>query len=85
MVYRCPDGATFNSYQAMCDHMIGLARMQGNLEMVEYYKKEKEKMHKRQRSLGGRLLALAMLPVSLPVCTLLGHPENAINSVFGKD
>ena len=48
MMYRCPDGATFSSYQAMCDHMIFLCQRQGNYEMADYYRKEKEKMNKRQ-------------------------------------
>lgn len=48
MMYRCPDGATFSSYQAMCDHMISLCNRQGNYEMAEYYRKEKEKMNRRQ-------------------------------------
>lgn len=48
MIYRCPDGATFSSYQAMCDHMAFLCARQGNLEMAEYYRKEKEKMNRKQ-------------------------------------
>ncbi len=48
MMYRCPDGTTFSSYQAMCDHMIYLCTRQGNLEMADYYRKEKEKMNHRQ-------------------------------------
>lgn len=48
MIYRCPDGATFSSYQAMCDHMVSLCNRQGNYEMAEYYRKEKEKMNRKQ-------------------------------------
>ena len=48
MMYRCPDGATFSSYQAMCDHMVFLCTRQGDLEMAEYYRKEKEKMNRKQ-------------------------------------
>lgn len=70
MVYRCPDGATFNSYQAMCDHMIGLARMQGNLEMVEYYKKEKEKMNRRQEK-GFPVFAIVFI-IGVIVLVILG-------------
>lgn len=32
----------------MCDHMVHLANMQGNYELAEYYRKEKEKMTSRQ-------------------------------------
>lgn len=32
----------------MCDHMIFLCNRQGNFEMAEYYRKEKEKMNRRQ-------------------------------------
>ena len=32
----------------MCDHMVHLANMQGNTELAEYYRKEKEKMNRRQ-------------------------------------
>ena len=48
MIYRCPDGETFTSYQAMCDHMIFLCMRQGDYEKADYYRKEKEKMNKRQ-------------------------------------
>ena len=70
MVYRCPDGATFNSYQAMCDHMIGLARMQGNREMVEYYKREKEKMNQRQEK-GFPVFAIVFI-IGVIVLVILG-------------
>lgn len=50
MIYRCPDGATFRSYQAMCDHMIELSLRQKNYTMALYYKKEKEKMTNRQET-----------------------------------
>lgn len=82
MMYRTSDGMTFTSYTAMCDHMIAISR---DPEMREYYRNEKEKMIKRQRSLGSRIMLFFMLPVTLPICTLIGHPENAINAVFGKD
>ena len=49
MIYRCPDGATFRSYQAMCDHMIELSLRQKNYKMALYYKKEKEEMTNRQK------------------------------------
>ena len=81
-MYRTSDGMTFTSYTAMCDHMIAISR---DPEMREYYRNEKEKMIKRQRSLGSRIMLFFMLPVTLPICTLIGHPENAINAVFGKD
>lgn len=82
MMYRTSDGMTFTSYTSMCDHMIAISR---DPEMKEYYRREKEKMIKRQRSLGSRIMLFCMLPVTLPICTLLGHPENAINAVFGED
>jgi hypothetical protein len=82
MMYRTSDGMTFTSYTSMCDHMIAISR---DPEMKEYYRSEKEKMIKRQRSIGSRIMLFFMLPVTLPICTLIGHPENAINAVFGED
>lgn len=82
MYYRTSDGKSFNSYSALCDY---LAAVNTDPEVKQYYRDEKVKLHKRQRSLGGRLLAAMILPVTLPLCTLLGHPENAINTVFGND
>ena len=48
MFYQCPDGATFHSYQEMCDHMIHLALKQGDYNMANYYQNEKIKMKRRQ-------------------------------------
>jgi len=59
-MYRCPDGATFSSYQAMCDHMIFLCTRQGNLEMADYYRKEKEKMNRKQEK-GGPIFAVLFI------------------------
>lgn len=82
MYYRTSDGRTFNSYSALCDH---LANVNSDPEIKRYYREEKEKLHKRQRSIGGRLMAFCMLPVTLPLCTLLGKPMNALDAVFGDD
>lgn len=82
MMYKTSDGMTFTSYTAMCDHLISVNH---NPEVKEYYRREKEKMLKRQRSIGSRIMLFFMLPVTLPICTLIGHPENAINAVFGKE
>ena len=81
-MYKTSDGMTFTSYTSMCDHMIAISR---DPKVKEYYRREKEKMIKKQRSLGSRIMLFCMLPVTLPICTLLGHPENAINAVFGND
>lgn len=32
----------------MCDHMVYLATRQGNSELADYYRKEKEKMNRKQ-------------------------------------
>lgn len=82
MYYRTSDGKSFNSYSALCDY---LAAVNTDPEVKQYYRDEKAKLHKRQRSLGSRILLAMMLPATLPICTLLGHPENAINAVFGSD
>lgn len=82
MMYTTSDGMTFSSYTAMCDHLIAV---NSDPNVKEYYRQEKENMLKRQRSIGSRIMLFCMLPVTLPICTLLGHPENAIKSVFGKD
>ena len=82
MMYRTSDGMTFSSYSAMCDHMIAIS---SDPKVKEYYRNEKEKLHKRQRSLGSRIFLFFLLPVTLPICTLIGHPMNAINAVFGED
>ena len=82
MMYRTSDGKTFSSYTAMCDYLIS---SNSDPEVKAFYRKENENLRRRQRSWYGRLLAFMILPVTLPLCTLLGHPENAIDSVFGKD
>lgn len=82
MMYKTSDGMTFTSYTAMCDHLLSVNQ---DPKVKEYYRKEKEKMLKRQRSIGSRLMLFCLLPVTLPICTLIGHPENAIKAVFGKE
>lgn len=81
MMYTTTDGMTFSSYTAMCDHLIAV---NSDPEVKAFYRKEKEKMLRRQRSLGSRIMLFFLLPVTLPICTLIGHPENAINAVFGE-
>ena len=49
-----------------------------------YWLEEKEKMDRRQRSIGARIFLFILLPVTLPLCTLIGKPMNAINAVFGE-
>lgn len=80
MIYRSSDGRTFSSYQAFCDHQAFLCK---TADERRYWKEEKEKMNKRQKSPLARIFLFFMLPITLPICTLLGVPMNAINAVFG--
>ena len=80
MMYRSSDGRTFSTYQTFCDHQAFISR---TADERKYWLEEKEKMNKRQRSPLARILMFFMLPVTLPICTLLGVPMNAINAVFG--
>lgn len=81
MMYRSSDGRTFSSYTALCDHQMFISR---TADERRYWREEKENMLKRQRSPLARVFLFFMLPVTLPICTLLGVPMNAINSVFGE-
>ena len=81
MMYRASDGRTFSTYQTFCQHQACLS--QTDKERL-YWLEEKEKMDKRQRSIGARIFLFFLLPVTLPFCTLLGKPMNAINAVFGE-
>lgn len=80
MMYRSSDGRTFSTYQTFCDHQAFISRTD---DERKYWLEEKEKMNKRQRSPLARIFLFFMLPVTLPICTLLGVPMNAINAVFG--
>ena len=80
MMYRSSDGRTFNTYTALCDHQMFLSR---TADERSYWRKEKEDMLRRQRSPLARIFLFFLLPVTLPICTLLGVPMNAINAVFG--
>lgn len=82
MKYKTNNGMTFFSYTAMCDYLISVNH---DPEVKEHYRREKEKILRRQRSIGSRIMLFIMLPVTLPICTLIGHPENAIKAVFGQD
>lgn len=82
MMYRSSDGRTFSSYTALCDHQMYLSKTP---EELLYWKDEKETMKKRQRSPLARIFLFFLLPVTLPICTLLGVPMNAINAVFGDE
>ena len=53
MMYKTSDGMTFSSYTTMCDHLVAVNH---EPEVKEYYRKEKEKMLKRQRSIVSRLM-----------------------------
>lgn len=81
MMYRSSDGRTFSSYTALCDHQMLISR---TADERRYWREEKENMLKRQRSPLARVFLFFMLPVTLPICTLLGVPMNAINAVFGE-
>jgi hypothetical protein len=81
MMYRASDGTMFSTYQAFCQHQCYLSR---TAEERRYWMEEKEKMDRRQRSIGARIFLFFLLPVTLPFCTLLGKPMNAINAVFGE-
>lgn len=80
MMYRSSDGRMFSSYTALCDHQMFISR---TADERGYWRKEKEDMLKRQRSPLSRIFLFIMLPITLPLCTLLGVPMNAINAVFG--
>ena len=81
MMYRASDGRTFSTCQSFCQHQAYLSR---TAEERRYWLDEKEKMDKRQRSIGARIFLFFLLPVTLPFSTLLGKPMNAINAVFGE-
>ena len=78
MMYRISDARTFGTYQAFCDHQTFISR---TADERKYW--IEEKMNKRQRSPFARIFLLFLLPITLPICTLLGVPMNAINAVFG--
>lgn len=82
MMYRASDGTTFSTYQTFCQHQAFLSRTE---EERRYWLEEKQKMDRRQRSIGARIFLFVLLPITLPFCTLLGKPMNAINAVFGKE
>lgn len=81
MMYRASDGRTFCTYQTFCDYQALISR---TADERKYWLEEKEKMDKKQRSIGARIFLFFLLPVTLPFCTLLGKPMNAINAVFGE-
>lgn len=81
MMYRASDGRTFCTYQTFCDYQALISR---TADERKYWLEEKEKMDKRQRNIGARIFLFFLLPVTLPFCTLLGKPMNAINAVFGE-
>ena len=81
MMYRASDGRTFSTYQSFCQHQAYLSR---TADERHYWLEEIEKMDKRQRSIGARIFLFFLLPVTLPLCTLIGKPMNAINAVFGE-
>lgn len=81
MMYRSSDGRTFGTYQAFCDHQAFISR---TADDRKFWLEEKEKMNKRQRSPLARIFLFFLLPITLPLCTLLGVPMNAINAVFGE-
>lgn len=81
MMYRSRDGRTFSSYQTFCDYEAMISRTE---DEKKYWIEEKRKMQKKQRSIGARIFLFFLLPITLPLCTLLGQPMNAINAVFGE-
>ncbi len=85
MMYFSPDGRTFSSYTGYCDHIAYLSFSVGDLKSHRYWKEEKEKMLKKQRSIGARIFLFFLLPVTIPICVLAGRPLNAFRAVFGKD
>jgi hypothetical protein len=80
MMYIAHDGRTFGSYTALCDYEMLYSR---TAEERKFWKEEKEKRIRRQKSPLSRAIMFTMLPITLPLCTLMGVPKNAIDAVFG--
>jgi len=82
MMYRSSDNGSFSDYTALCDHHIYFSK---TLEELLYWKDEKVKIKKRQRGPLTKIFLFFMLPITLPICTLLGVLLNVIDAVFGEE
>ena len=65
MMYRSPDGHTFNTYQAFCHHMEWLSNTS---DEKQYWRNEAEKMTKRLHRWGPIVIPIL---IAAPILLLL--------------